>query len=74
MFAALVERVGDLSLATMNNDAGVSNATEVTVEAIRIAAIAIRVATEGDESFINYDPCPAIKWIRANFEHRVGAD
>lgn len=51
MHAALVEEVGELANALIEHDRGKLTAGDVFDEAIQVAAMAIRIATEGDESF-----------------------
>lgn len=52
MFAALVEEVGELGQALIEHDrAQAKSAPEVLREAVQVAAMAIRVATEGDDNF-----------------------
>lgn len=52
--AALQEEVGELSKALLEHDFGDATKNDVLREAIQAAAMAIRVATEGDTSF-EYD-------------------
>ena len=53
MLAALMEEVGELAQAMMEHDRDGSQTTqEVLREAIQVAAMAIRVAAEGDENFV----------------------
>ena len=52
---AMNEEVGELNQAILENHHGDVPAKEVYEEAIQVAAMAIRVATEGDHSF-NYEP------------------
>jgi NTP pyrophosphatase (non-canonical NTP hydrolase) len=52
MFAALVEEVGELAKALMEHDRGLGTSTQqVLREAVQVACMAIRVATEGDSNF-----------------------
>ena len=55
MLAALVEKVGELAQALIDHSRGSKTAPELYKEAIQVACMAIRVATEGDASF-PYDP------------------
>jgi NTP pyrophosphatase (non-canonical NTP hydrolase) len=51
-FAALVEEVGELAQALMEHDRDGSQTTAMVLrEAVQVAAMAIRVATEGDDNF-----------------------
>lgn len=53
MLAALMEEVGELAQALMQHDTDGSQTTqEVLREAVQVAAMAIRVAAEGDENFV----------------------
>jgi len=52
---AMNEEVGELNQAILENHHGDVSAREVYEEAIQVAAMAIRVATEGDHSF-DYEP------------------
>jgi NTP pyrophosphatase (non-canonical NTP hydrolase) len=53
MLAALMEEVGELAQALMEHDRDGSQTTqEVLREAVQVAAMAIRVAAEGDENFV----------------------
>ena len=52
---AMNEEVGELNQAILENHHGDVTAREVYEEAIQVAAMAIRVATEGDHSF-DYEP------------------
>jgi len=59
--AALGEEVGELQQALIEHDmVGNVSAGEVWDEALQVAVMALRVATEGDESF-NYDPKDAVE-------------
>ena len=52
MLCALVEEVGELAQAIMQNDRHEGTTeTEVYREAVQVAAMAIRIGTEGDEAF-----------------------
>lgn len=52
MLAALVEEVGELAQALIEHDrAQAKSAPEVLREAVQVACMAIRVATEGDDNF-----------------------
>lgn len=51
VLAALVEEVGELAQAMLKHKAGKLPASEVWKEAVQVAAMAQRVATEGDPSF-----------------------
>lgn len=48
---ALVEEVGELAQALIENDRGNLSPKQVCAKAIQVAAQACRVALEGDESF-----------------------
>lgn len=51
LMAALVEEVGELAQALIQNDRGERTSNpEVFKEAVQVAAMAIRVAVEGDQS------------------------
>ncbi len=53
MLAALVEEVGELSQAMMEHDrAQGTSVQEVLREAVQVAAMAVRVAVEGDNNFL----------------------
>lgn len=53
MLAALVEEVGELSQALMEHDRMQGTSVqEVLREAIQVAAMAVRVAAEGDDNFL----------------------
>jgi hypothetical protein len=51
MLAALTEEVGELAQALIDHSRGKTTASHVFKEAIQVAAMAIRVAEEGDASF-----------------------
>lgn len=52
MLVALMEEVGELSQALIDHDrAQAKSAAEVLREAVQVACMAIRVATEGDDNF-----------------------
>jgi len=52
MLAALVERVGEVSRGLMEHDRGLGTTTQqVLREAVQVAAMAVRLATEGDSNF-----------------------
>jgi len=52
MLATLMEKVGLLSTALARHDAGLGTTTqEVLREAVQVAAMAIRVANEGDSNY-----------------------
>ncbi|CAE7205075.1 cfr9IM [Symbiodinium microadriaticum] len=53
--AALTEEVGELAQALLQRDEGRQSDQQVYGEAIQVAAMALRVATEGDSAF-GYDP------------------
>ncbi len=53
MLAALTEEVGELAKALLEHHRGELPREDVLSEAVQVAAMAIRVATEGDASF-NY--------------------
>lgn len=51
--AALMEEVGELAQAMMQHDRHLgTSVTEVLREAIQVAAMAVRIAVEGDENFL----------------------
>lgn len=52
--AALTEEVGELAQAMLKVAAGKWKQERIREEAIQVAAMAIRVAVEGDPSFKNY--------------------
>jgi len=52
---ALYEEVGELSQALLQHKHEDGNKTRITKEAVQVAAMAIRIATEGDDSY-PYDP------------------
>jgi hypothetical protein len=53
MLAALVEEVGELSQALMEHDRSQGTSVqEVLREAIQTAAMAVRIAAEGDDNFL----------------------
>ena len=53
MLAALVEEVGELAQAMMEHDrAQGTSVQEVLREAIQVAAMAVRIAAEGDNNFL----------------------
>lgn len=55
--AALMEEVGELAQAMMEHDRdGSQTVQEVLREAVQVAAMAIRVAAEGDENFVYQFP------------------
>ena len=52
MLAALMEEVGELAQAMMEHDRdGSRSVPEVLREAVQVASMAIRIATEGDDNF-----------------------
>lgn len=52
MLAALVEEVGEVAKGLMEHDLGLGTTTQqVLREAVQVACMAIRVATEGDANF-----------------------
>ena len=52
MLAALMEEVGELAQAMMEHDRDGSQTVPMVMrEAVQVAAMAIRIATEGDENF-----------------------
>jgi hypothetical protein len=54
-FVALVEEVGELAQAKLKFSAGTWSHDRVWQEAVQVAAMAMRVAIEGDASFaVNY--------------------
>lgn len=58
MMNALTEEVGELAQALlhMNFEKGKKTHKDVYKEAIQVATMAIRVATEGDSTLPEYDP------------------
>lgn len=53
MLAALVEEVGELSQAMVEHDrAQGTSVQEVLREAVQVAAMAVRIAVEGDDNFL----------------------
>ena len=52
---ALTEEVGELARALLKAKAGKGTALQVWQEAVQVAAMALRVAVEGDLSIRNYD-------------------
>lgn len=52
--AALTEEVGELNKALMEQEEGKATAFDIFAEAIQVAAMAIRIAEEGDKSFEKY--------------------
>lgn len=77
MLAALVEEVGELAQALIDNSRGKTSAQHVYEEAIQVAAMAIRVAEEGSEEFpyLYTDECyqkfPVNKWLYDNSQQKV---
>jgi len=56
MTVALMEKVGELAQVLLKHNLGQNiTAAEVFQEAVQVAAMAIRIGTEGDESF-TYEP------------------
>jgi len=55
VLTALTEEVGELSQAMLDRCNGKQIDTEVWMEAVQVAAMALRVATEGDPNF-DYNP------------------
>lgn len=53
--AALMEEVGELSNALLEQHRGNKNHADVYKEAIQVAAVAITIAMRGDSAF-SYDP------------------
>lgn len=51
MLAALVEEVGELHQAMIDHSRGKQTSSDVYAEAIQVAAMAIRIAQEGDAEF-----------------------
>ena len=51
MLAALSEEAGEVAKALIDHSRGDTNAHEVYVECVQTAAMAVRVALEGDPSF-----------------------
>ena len=58
--AALTEEVGELAQALLQHDYEGGAAAKVWKEAVQVAAMAVRVATEGDSSF-GYKPATALE-------------
>lgn len=56
MFAALVEEVGELAQALLHARLGKGTSAEVYAEAVQVACMAMRVATEGDADYPQYEP------------------
>ena len=54
VLAALTEEVGELAQAMLKVAAGKWPKERIREEAIQVAAMALRVAMEGDPSFTNY--------------------
>lgn len=54
--AALQEEVGELAQAMIDLEMGSAQDSDVYEEAVQVATMAIRVATEGDDTFETYDP------------------
>jgi hypothetical protein len=57
-FVALTEEVGELAQALIDQGRGFQSATDVYAEAVQVAAMALRVAVDGDSSFPKYLPPP----------------
>lgn len=57
--AALSEEVGELAKALLDHRSGKGTAEEVYAEAVQVAAMACRVAVEGDSTF-PYDPAQVL--------------
>ena len=51
MMVALVEEVGELAQALIDHKRGKQSSSDVYAEAIQVAAMAIRIAQEGDSGF-----------------------
>lgn len=57
--AALTEEVGELATALLERQRGEASDADVFTEAVQVAAMALRVALEGDWSMLCYTP-PAL--------------
>lgn len=51
MMTALTEEVGELAQALLDHDQGEQTNEQVFKEAIQVAAMAVRIASEGDSNF-----------------------
>lgn len=56
MMTALVEEVGELAQALLHVRLGKGFSAEVYAEAIQVATMAMRLATEGDSDYPEYQP------------------
>lgn len=56
LLAALTEEVGELAQALLDRDRGEACDADVFKEAIQVAAVALRIALEGDTSLPSYVP------------------
>lgn len=52
LLAALMEEVGELARAMLDNE----GRERVRAEAIQVACVAVRIAEEGEETFDEWDP------------------
>jgi NTP pyrophosphatase (non-canonical NTP hydrolase) len=55
VFAALVEEVGELAQAMLKRAAGKDTYEHIRSEAVQVAAMALRVAVDGDPSFLTLE-------------------
>lgn len=55
---ALMEEVGELANALIEHQKGNKPSKAILEEAIQVAAVAIRIAIEGDERYPHYDSTP----------------
>lgn len=60
--AALVEEVGELAQALLDNERGKKTKADVFAEAIQVMNMAYRVAMDGDESF------PSYKFLHSSYQ------
>jgi hypothetical protein len=56
MMTALMEEVGELAQALLHVRLGNGTSAEVYAEAVQVATMAMRVATEGDADYPQYQP------------------
>lgn len=69
--AALTEELGELAQALIDHSRGKASPLDVYTEAMQVAAMAVRIAEEGDASFpYRYDPELA-EWFLATGERRA---